>query len=113
MYALEVDQNRARHEARDLGEYLATNDQSVPESVRRAVAAFLDAFNCGRIRLPISIREKPINLVLLEDEGVVLSREFKEVYSRFFNTAVGARVDFNTVVERDGKPYGWMEFVES
>jgi len=82
--------------------------KDVSERVRSVIASALD----GSLGLPIAVDEKPLNLAHLRDTGIELPSEFLELYSRFFNTATGSRIDTSKVEERDGKLFAWMEFEE-
>ena len=110
-FALTIDEKRARREAGDLLHYLSAPGALLPEDVRERVKEVVEASLDGRQSLPMDVNSKPLNLAHLQDIGLNLPAEFLELYSRFFNTATGSRIDVAGGVEkRDGKLFGWMEF---
>jgi hypothetical protein len=111
MYAKEFDVVRLKREAAELKTFLTTltpeDDQA---NLRARVLPFCEAALNGSLKAPLHPRQKPINIMRMIDEGISLPEGFELLYARFFNTALGAQVDVENVVHKDGKPWGWMEF---
>lgn len=111
MYAKEFDVFRLKREAADLKTLLnALKPVGDQAGLRERLLPFCDAALNGSLKVPLHPRQEPINIMRVIDEGITLPDGFELLYSRFFNTALGAQVDVENVVHKDGKLWGWMEF---
>lgn len=111
MYAKEFDGVRLRREAANLKDFLNSLDPKEDKlGLRARVLPFCEAALKGEIKKPLGPREKPLNITRILDVGQSLPEGFEELYARFFNTVIGAQVDVEHVVRKDGKLWGWMEF---
>lgn len=108
-YAKEVDVKRLQREASALKALLLSlKDDSL--RLRDKIVPYCDKALNAELTLPLDPYDEPIHLNRLLDEGVELPEGFTQLYSQFFNTAMGARVDVENIVNREGRLFGWMEF---
>jgi hypothetical protein len=111
MYAKRVDEKRMRREAAALREFLTRLSPAEDKhGLRKMVLPVCEAALNGKLRVPMSMRESPVNISRIEDVGGTVPPEFAELYSRFMNTTTGSRADTDHPVEKDGKLWAWMEF---
>ena len=109
MYAKEVDHLRLKREAKDLRKYLLTISGEDRCNIKARVLPIVEAAINGTRHFPISPEDEPLKYEIIE--GLV-SEYFHELYARFFNTAIGARVDLKEIQEKDGKSFAWTDFYD-
>ncbi|TVO77086.1 hypothetical protein [Sedimenticola selenatireducens] len=108
-YAKEVDVVRLKREAGFLSEFLET--LSVDElNLKNSILPFCKAAIERPDEFPIDIYDEPLPITHMLDSGITFPAHFLEIYSQFFNTAVGARIDLENRVEKGDKLYAPMEF---
>lgn len=110
MYANEIDTIRLKREAEDLKKYILAISANDKFEIRAKVLPIVEAAINGTRRFPINTDEEPLKYEVRE--GLVPD-DFHELYARFFNTAIGARVDLTNIQENGGKFYAWMDFLEN
>ncbi len=111
MYAREIDMHRLKREANALYDFLLnTPFEGEMNFLKEKILPYCVGALNGTIRFPISPNDEPLNLSRILDEGMKLPEGFLSLYSAFFNTAIGSRVDVERPIKENGKLMAWMDF---